>query len=70
MRVSVLVAMVVFALAAEEAEPAGLAPTSLSDQTLQAAIKDKRYLLRQIKCTLGEAPCDPVGRKLKGQCLL
>lgn len=30
-------------------------------------LKDKRYLLRQLKCALGEAPCDPVGRRLKSK---
>ncbi|XP_059487422.1 putative odorant-binding protein A10 [Neocloeon triangulifer] len=67
MRLSIIMMVLVLGLTAEETDsaPAGVAPTSLSDQTLQNAIKDKRYMLRQIKCTLGEVPCDPVGRKLK-----
>ncbi|XP_047121503.1 uncharacterized protein LOC124805103 [Schistocerca piceifrons] len=37
----------------------------VSDQQLDHALADKRYLTRQLKCALGEAPCDPVGRRLK-----
>nr|AYN71370.1 chemosensory protein 22 [Oedaleus infernalis] len=37
----------------------------VSDQQLDRALADKRYLTRQLKCALGEAPCDPVGRRLK-----
>ncbi|KAJ3646630.1 hypothetical protein Zmor_024209 [Zophobas morio] len=39
--------------------------TPISDDQIQATLNDKRYLLRQLKCALGEAPCDPVGRRLK-----
>lgn len=37
----------------------------VSDEQLNLALSDKRYLTRQLKCALGEAPCDPVGRRLK-----
>ena len=37
----------------------------VSDEQLNIALSDKRYLTRQLKCALGEAPCDPVGRRLK-----
>ncbi|XP_072754896.1 chemosensory protein 2 [Anoplolepis gracilipes] len=37
----------------------------VSDDQLNIALSDKRYLTRQLKCALGEAPCDPVGRRLK-----
>nr|AIX97116.1 chemosensory protein 8 [Rhyzopertha dominica] len=37
----------------------------ISDEALDSTLNDKRYLLRQLKCALGEAPCDPVGRRLK-----
>lgn len=37
----------------------------VSDDQLNMALSDKRYLARQLKCALGEAPCDPVGRRLK-----
>ncbi|KAJ8918061.1 hypothetical protein NQ315_011518 [Exocentrus adspersus] len=38
---------------------------AVSDEALESTLKDKRYLMRQLKCALGEAPCDPVGRRLK-----
>nr|WBU77206.1 chemosensory protein [Odontothrips loti] len=37
----------------------------VSDAALDGALQDRRYLQRQLKCALGEAPCDPVGRRLK-----
>ncbi|PNF33872.1 hypothetical protein B7P43_G06733 [Cryptotermes secundus] len=37
----------------------------ISDEALERALNDKRYLQRQLKCALGEASCDPVGRRLK-----
>lgn len=46
----------------------GAAPPTrppVSDASLDHALSDKRYLMRQLKCALGEAPCDPVGRRLK-----
>ncbi|CAH1373931.1 ejaculatory bulb-specific protein 3-like isoform X1 [Tenebrio molitor] len=39
--------------------------TPIADEAIDATLNDKRYLLRQLKCALGEAPCDPVGRRLK-----
>lgn len=48
-------------------EGRGFARMEISDAQLEMALKDKRYLLRQLKCTLGEAPCDPVGRRLKSK---
>lgn len=39
----------------------------VSDDSLMSALKDKRYLMRQLKCALGEGPCDPVGRKIKSK---
>ncbi|XP_032667077.1 allergen Tha p 1-like [Odontomachus brunneus] len=52
------------AMAAEPSE--GQAGRSrVSDEQLNMALSDKRYLTRQLKCALGEAPCDPVGRRLK-----
>ncbi|XP_043279157.1 putative odorant-binding protein A10 [Venturia canescens] len=41
------------------------AKSRVSDDQLDIALNDQRYLRRQIKCALGEAPCDPVGRRLK-----
>uniref|UniRef100_A0A6P7G107 Odorant-binding protein A10 n=1 Tax=Diabrotica virgifera virgifera TaxID=50390 RepID=A0A6P7G107_DIAVI len=38
---------------------------AISDETLDATLNDKRYLLRQLKCAIGEASCDSVGRRLK-----
>ncbi|KAG5874692.1 hypothetical protein JTB14_024082 [Gonioctena quinquepunctata] len=37
----------------------------ISEEALEKALKDKRYLQRQLKCAIGEAPCDSVGRRLK-----
>lgn len=39
----------------------------ISDEALDKALTDKRYLQRQLKCALGEAPCDPVGKRLKSE---
>lgn len=39
----------------------------VSDEQLNMALSDQRYLRRQLKCALGEAPCDPVGRRLKSK---
>uniref|UniRef100_A0A182VVT6 Chemosensory protein 1 n=1 Tax=Anopheles minimus TaxID=112268 RepID=A0A182VVT6_9DIPT len=41
------------------------ARTQVSDEALEKALGDKRYLMRQLKCALGEVPCDPVGKRLK-----
>jgi len=39
----------------------------ISDEALERALNDKRYLQRQLKCALGEASCDSVGRRLKSE---
>ena len=41
--------------------------SSVSDEDLEKLLEDKRYLMRQIKCALGEGACDPVGRRLKSK---
>ncbi|KAF7275060.1 hypothetical protein GWI33_012229 [Rhynchophorus ferrugineus] len=42
----------------------------ISDDALEKTLSDKRYLQRQLKCALGEAPCDPVGRRIKSKFLI
>ncbi|XP_041980794.1 ejaculatory bulb-specific protein 3-like [Aricia agestis] len=37
----------------------------VSDGALDEALNDKRFILRQLKCALGEGPCDPIGKRLK-----
>ncbi|CAK1580940.1 unnamed protein product [Parnassius mnemosyne] len=37
----------------------------VSDTALEEALNDKRFIQRQLKCALGEAPCDPIGKRLK-----
>ncbi|CAG9116898.1 hypothetical protein JYU34_015734 [Plutella xylostella] len=37
----------------------------VSESALEEALNDKRYIQRQLKCALGEAPCDPTGKRLK-----
>lgn len=55
-------------VAAEEPSPKATTPKSaISDASLDAALQDSRYLTRQLKCALGEAPCDPVGKRLKSK---
>lgn len=49
------------------ANPGQQSRPKVSDDQLEGALSDKRYLLRQLKCALGEAPCDPVGRRLKSK---
>lgn len=39
--------------------------SQVSDEALEKALSDKRYLMRQLKCALGEVACDPVGKRLK-----
>ncbi|KAL1506618.1 hypothetical protein ABEB36_005945 [Hypothenemus hampei] len=46
-------------------EPESTTRPSISDEALEKTLTDKRYLQRQLKCAVGEAPCDPVGRRLK-----
>ena len=41
----------------------------ISDGFLKQALSDSRYLRRQLKCVLGEIPCDLVGRRLKSMFL-
>lgn len=41
------------------------AKSQVSDEALDKALSDKRYLMRQLKCALGEVPCDPIGKRLK-----
>lgn len=40
---------------------------AVSDTTLEDALNDKRFIARQLKCALGEAPCDPIGKRLKSK---
>lgn len=39
----------------------------VSDTALEDALNDKRFIQRQLKCALGEAPCDPIGKRLKSK---
>ncbi|KAJ4431765.1 hypothetical protein ANN_20370 [Periplaneta americana] len=57
--VSCILILVALAGAQDEKRP------KISDEALERALNDKRYLQRQLKCALGEASCDPVGRRLK-----
>ncbi|XP_066603034.1 putative odorant-binding protein A10 [Prorops nasuta] len=59
----VLCAIVAVCLAENSEERTG--KSRVSDDQLKMALSDERYLLRQLKCALGEVPCDPVGRRLK-----
>ncbi|XP_076620595.1 chemosensory protein 2 [Colletes latitarsis] len=51
--------------AAAESEEGQTGRSRVTDDQLNLALSDPRYLRRQLKCALGEAPCDPVGRRLK-----
>lgn len=63
-----IIALALFALVAiTEAFPQATERPAISDEQLESTLKDKRYLLRQLKCALGEAACDPVGRRLKSE---
>ncbi|GLV31204.1 uncharacterized protein CBL_12279 [Carabus blaptoides fortunei] len=65
-RLQVYLLLVSFTLLAVTcAYPEDASRTPVSEDTLNTALNDRRYLMRQIKCALGEAPCDPVGRRLK-----
>ncbi|XP_013183862.2 ejaculatory bulb-specific protein 3 isoform X2 [Amyelois transitella] len=55
----VLSALVAVAYSAETTRP------PVSDTALEEALNDKRFIQRQLKCALGEAPCDPIGKRLK-----
>ncbi|XP_003701496.1 chemosensory protein 2 [Megachile rotundata] len=48
-----------------ESEVGQTGRSRVSDEQVNMALSDQRYLRRQLKCALGEAPCDPVGRRLK-----
>lgn len=39
---------------------------NVSDDLLIKALNDRRFVQRQLKCATGEGPCDPIGRKIKG----
>ncbi|XP_052891273.1 ejaculatory bulb-specific protein 3-like [Anopheles moucheti] len=59
-----LVVLMVQLISVTRAE-ATTARTQVSDEALEKALSDKRYLMRQLKCALGEVACDPVGKRLK-----
>ncbi|VEN44359.1 unnamed protein product [Callosobruchus maculatus] len=64
--ITMLVALILVTIAAiVSCRPATTERPSISDEALESTLKDKRYMQRQLKCALGEAPCDPVGRRLK-----
>ncbi|XP_015603660.1 ejaculatory bulb-specific protein 3 [Cephus cinctus] len=58
-----LLCLIVYTVAGQKAEEPR--KPRVSDEQLNVALSDERYLRRQLKCALGEAPCDPVGRRLK-----
>ncbi|XP_055696601.1 ejaculatory bulb-specific protein 3-like isoform X2 [Lutzomyia longipalpis] len=60
-------AVVLFTLFLQMVFSASIASTRppVSDEVIDKALQDKRYLMRQLKCAIGEAPCDPVGKRLK-----
>lgn len=60
--------LVLASVQSQEAAPSTTARPAVSEDALNQALQDKRYLMRQLKCALGEAPCDPVGRRLKSKC--
>ena len=64
----VICALLVYVVTAESTEEAQAGRSRVSDEQLNTALSDQRYLRRQLKCALGEAPCDPVGRRLKSTC--
>lgn len=41
---------------------------NVSEDVLDKALNDRRFVQRQLKCATGEGPCDPIGRKIKGGC--
>jgi len=41
---------------------------NVSEDVLDKALSDRRFVQRQLKCATGEGPCDPIGRKIKGRC--
>ncbi|XP_066244995.1 ejaculatory bulb-specific protein 3-like [Euwallacea similis] len=60
-----VVCLTLVSLAKGHAAPESTTRPAISDEALEKSLTDKRYLQRQLKCALGEAPCDPVGRRLK-----
>ncbi|CAH1721144.1 ejaculatory bulb-specific protein 3 [Aphis gossypii] len=38
---------------------------NVSEDVLDKALSDRRFVQRQLKCATGEGPCDPIGRKIK-----
>ncbi|XP_074034835.1 chemosensory protein 1 isoform X2 [Leptinotarsa decemlineata] len=65
LKIYVLVVMILYVTVTLTKPLASTDRPSISDDALESTLKDKRYLLRQLKCAIGEAPCDPVGRRLK-----
>lgn len=65
----VICALLVYVVTAETEETQA-GRSRVSDEQLNTALSDQRYLRRQLKCALGEAPCDPVGRRLKSACIV
>lgn len=63
MKVAVLLVIVSCCLTQAQRPP-------VSDEALDDALNDKRFIQRQLKCALGEAPCDPVGKRLKSKDIL
>ncbi|XP_063383414.1 ejaculatory bulb-specific protein 3-like [Cydia fagiglandana] len=59
MKLSLLVVASVLVCVCAQARP------PVSDTALEDALNDKRFIQRQLKCALGEAPCDPIGKRLK-----
>ncbi|KAM3965635.1 chemosensory protein 16 [Aphomia sociella] len=51
--------VVIYACAAQNERP------QVTDTALDDALNDKRFIQRQLKCALGEGPCDPIGKRLK-----
>ncbi|XP_050525826.1 putative odorant-binding protein A10 isoform X4 [Daktulosphaira vitifoliae] len=37
----------------------------VSNDFLESALRDRRFVERQLKCATGEGPCDQIGKKLK-----
>lgn len=50
---------------AEDIQQRG-SPSRVTTAQIEAVLKNDRYLKRQLECALGRAPCDMVGKKLKG----
>jgi hypothetical protein len=39
-------------------------------QVTVAQLTDSEFISRKIRCVLDEAPCDALGQKLKGMCII